>query len=58
MHILVYIYKDSISLEKFKIYCRLNMKQNGHLPCLMADVKWLCKKRHPPQYISFNACNS
>ena len=24
---------------------RLNEKQNGHLPCLMADVKWLCKKR-------------
>ena len=58
MHILVYIYKDYTSLEKFKMYCRLDMKQNGHLPCLMADVKWLCKKRPPPQYFSFNTRNT
>jgi hypothetical protein len=35
MHILVYIYKDSTFLEKFKMYCRLNIKQNKHLPCLI-----------------------
>ena len=58
MHILVYIYKDSTSLKKFKMYYRLNMKQNGHLPCLMADVSGCAKSGHPPQYFSFNICNT
>ena len=30
MHILVYIYKDSASLKKLNMCCRLNMKENGH----------------------------
>ena len=58
MHILVYLYKDFIFLEKFKMYCRLTMKQNGHLPCLMADVCGCAKSGHPPQYFSFNTCNT
>ena len=32
MHIIVYVYKDFASLEKIKMCCRLNKKQNGHLP--------------------------
>src|ERR1700683_3692020 len=49
MHIIVYVYKDFASLEKIKMCCRLNKKQNGHLPCLMADVSGYEKSGHPQQ---------
>ena len=42
-HIIVYVYQDFASLEKFKMCCRLNKMQNGHLSCLMADISG-CEK--------------